>query len=213
MLVNKELLKLLYENTLFKGVSKILLKSFLKPKNFIKATDGEIIYNGGEETSEMFLIVEGEVKIKYCGNRTIEYKILFDFFGEAEILGKSKRNSFAVANSECVLYKISIAELNLLSESDKTIGDNLHKKDGDEISRLPESVMPDLGTIIDSGDNTEEGDILDFDQMQEEEIFEALSDEELDNIVKQQKSRHELDDAFKKMASNRDEARKKDLFK
>ena len=213
MLVNKESLKLLYENVLFKGASKNFLKSFLKPKNFIKVTDGEIIYNGGEETSEVFLIVEGEVKIKYCIDRTIEYKILFDFFGEAEILAKSKRNSSAVANSECVLYKMSIAELKLLSAGERTINDNLHKKDGDEISRSSESVTPDLGTFIDPGDNTEEADILDFDQMQEEEIFEALSDEELDTIVERQKSRHELDDAFKKMASNRDEKIKNDLFK
>ena len=153
MLVNKESLKLLYENKLFDGGSKIFLKSFLKPKNFIKATDGEIIYNGGEETSEMFLIVEGEVKIKYYRDRTIENKNLFDFFGEAEILAKSKRNSSAVANSECVLYKISIAELNLLAKSDKTISDNLHKKDGDAISRSSESVTPDLGTpLIEPGD-------------------------------------------------------------
>lgn len=213
MVVNKESLKLLYENKLFDGISKIFLKSFLKRKNFIKVTDGEIMYNGDEETSEMFLIVEGKVKIKYSKDRTIEYKNLFDFFGETEILTKSKRNSFAVANSECVLYKISIAELNLLSKSEKTFNDNLFKKDGDEISKPQESVTPDAGTFVDPGNNKKKSDILDFDQMQEEEIFETLSEAELDTIVEPQKSIVKLDDAFKETESNCDEKLKNDLFK
>jgi CRP-like cAMP-binding protein len=111
VLVNQEQLRLLKNNTLFKGVPEAYLNSYLKPKNFIQVEDGKILYSCYEETSDLYLVIEGEVKIKFCKEKNIEFKILFDFFGETEILEGGKRLSFAVANSDCVLYKMSTAEL------------------------------------------------------------------------------------------------------
>jgi CRP-like cAMP-binding protein len=143
MIVDGERVRLLGTNSLFKGVSKSFLKPFLKPKYFSEVKEGEIIYVCGDEASEIFLIVEGEVKIKFScndndndnengngnGNVNVKHKYLSDFFGEDEILNGCERTSSAVANTDCVLFKMNSAELKQLSSSDKKITDNLKGKD------------------------------------------------------------------------------------
>ena len=192
MLVNEELFRLLKKNTLFKGVPELYLKTSLKPKNFIKLVDGEIIYSYDEEASEIYLTVEGEVKIKFRKEKIIEFKILFDFFGEAEILEKSKRFSSAVANRDCVLYKMSIAELTDLCEGSKSVIANLNKKDQQEIKGLPGGETPDLDSALDSDNRTEKMEPIDFDQEKEEEMLKELSEEDLNVILEKQKSKREL---------------------
>jgi CRP-like cAMP-binding protein len=79
--------------------------------------EGEIIYVCGDETSELFLIVEGEVKIKFSSSGNVNHKYLSDFFGEDEILNSSERISSAIANTDCILFRISSTELKQLSSS------------------------------------------------------------------------------------------------
>ena len=135
MIVDAERIRLLRTNGLFKGISGSVLKPYLKPKYFFEAKEGEIIYVCGDAASDVFLIVEGEVKIKFsCNgngndNVNVKHKFLSDFFGEDEILKGSERTSSAVANTDCVLFKMNSAELKQLSSSDKKIADNLKSKD------------------------------------------------------------------------------------
>ena len=130
MIVDGERIRLLKTNGLFKGIPKSVLKPYLKPKYFFEANEGEIIYVCGDETSDIFLIVEGEVKIKFScnGESNVKHKYLSDFFGEDEILNGSERTSSAIANTDCVLFKISSSELKQLSSSNKKITENLQCK-------------------------------------------------------------------------------------
>lgn len=135
MIVDAERIRLLRTNGLFKDISGSVLKPYLKPKYFFEVKEGEIIYVCGDETSEIFLIVEGEVKIKFScndngnGNANVKHKFLSDFFGEDEILKGGERTSSAVAETDCVLFKMNSAELKQLSSSDKKIAYNLKGKD------------------------------------------------------------------------------------
>jgi len=131
MIVDGERIRLLKTNGLFKGISESLIKPYLKPKYFSEVIEGEIIYACGNETLDLFLIVEGEVKIKFSGNGNVQHKYLSDFFGEEEILSGSIRTSSAVANTDCILFRISSSELKQLSSSNKIIADNLKYKDKD----------------------------------------------------------------------------------
>ena len=132
MIVDGERIRLLKTNGLFKGISESLIKPYLKPKYFSEVKEGEIIYVCGDETSELFLIVEGEVKVKISSNGNVNHKYLSDFFGEEEILNGSIRTSSAVANTDCILFRISSTELKQLSSSNKIIVDNLKCKNEDE---------------------------------------------------------------------------------
>ena len=144
MIVDGERLRLLKTNGLFKGVSESVLKPYLKPKYFFEANEGEILYVCGDETSDIFLIVEGEVKIKFSCNdeSNVKHKYLSDFFGEDEILNGSERTSSAIANTDCVLFKISSSELKQLSSSNKKIADNLNCKDEDKSSSSQKIEQP-----------------------------------------------------------------------
>jgi len=129
MIVDAERIRLLRTNGLFKNISESVLKSYLKPKYFFEAREGDILYVCGDAASEIFLIVEGEVKIKSSGSGRVKHKYLSDFFGEEEILKGGVRNSSAIANTDCVLFRISSTEFKQLSSYDKKIVDNLSTTD------------------------------------------------------------------------------------
>ena len=141
MIVDQELLKLAKRSTLFNSVNSSFTSSFLKPKNFILAKEGTLLYSCDDEATEMYLIVEGEIKIKFCDKRNIEYRYLLDFFGEKEILDKTNRVSFAIANKDCKLYKISADEINSLISNDNIIRDNLLKVDAVELMDYAEPAL------------------------------------------------------------------------
>jgi hypothetical protein len=168
MIVDAERIRLLKTNGLFKSISGSVLKPYLKPKYFFEVKEGEIIYVCGDAASEVFLIVEGEVKIKFScngngngngnGNVNVKHKYLSDFFGEDEILNGGERTSSAVANTDCVLFKMNSAELKQLSSSDKKIADNLKSKGEDE-NEVENEVNNDLNPAdyispIDSNEET-----------------------------------------------------------
>lgn len=125
MIVNNELIKLLEINLLFKGVPKSTIDSFIKPKNFVIFEEGTFIYQTGDEALYLYLIVEGEVKIKFEGNRQITYKYLLDFFGEKAILENTRRTSVAIANKKSTIYQISVKELKHLLKQNNLINLNL----------------------------------------------------------------------------------------
>lgn len=132
MIVDQDLLKLVKNNSLFKSVPDSFLKTFIKPKNFMPVKDGTLIYSFDDDPSDFYLIVQGEVKIKFCDKSTIERKYLLDFFGEKEILDETKRCSFAVADKDCTLYKIDAAEFKELMKNEETIANNVFKNEAVE---------------------------------------------------------------------------------
>ena len=128
MIVNQELVKMVSSNTLFKGVAKDFLKSFIKPKNYFGIKEGTIIYSKGDESTDLYLIVEGEVKIKFCEKNKVEHRFITDFFGEEEIIHRDKRLSHAVANHDSILYSIKSEELDNLILQNEKISENLINK-------------------------------------------------------------------------------------
>jgi CRP-like cAMP-binding protein len=133
MIGEQDLLKLLKTNSLFKSVPEAFLKSFIKPKNFFIAKEGTLFYSADDEANEMYLIIEGEVKIKYSDQKNVEHRYLQDFFGEKEILDKSNRISYAIADRNCKLYRISVEEINLLIQYDEIMLNNLKKINTEEL--------------------------------------------------------------------------------
>ena len=136
-MLNENYLKLVQPNSLFSYVSESYLKSFIKPKNFFTAKEGTLVYSFNDEAKDIYLVIEGEVKIKFCDNRSIIYKCFPDFFGEKEILEKTNRVSFAIANKDCKLYRIEAEELNILSKDNDVV---LNKIFNTHSKELPESI-------------------------------------------------------------------------
>jgi signal-transduction protein with cAMP-binding, CBS, and nucleotidyltransferase domain len=192
MIVNQELVKMVGSNTLFKGIPKEFLKNNIKPKNYFGVKEGTIIYTKGDESTELYLIVEGEVKIKFCEKNKVEYRFITDFFGENELLNKDKRASHAVANHDSILYAINSEELHNLIQQQSKISENLNKKnDNEDLYNLPEKVDTENSESEDSNLIPDENLTLN-DDFNCEENFENASDEDLGSSTKKQESNERL---------------------
>lgn len=94
-------------NILFNGVKTNSFLFNLNGKLCEDFKEGEIIYESGDESNFVYLIVSGKVKIKENGVKKFVYRRENEFFGEKEIIKKSNRFSSAMAETDSILYKIS----------------------------------------------------------------------------------------------------------
>jgi signal transduction histidine kinase len=104
----------LIKNRLFAGVNPQAIKISLLQNNFLSFKEGDIIFQTGDKSEYIYLIVDGEIKLKVhsiMNSSIVREKGKNDFFGHYELLDSIPRKSSAVANSDCVLYKISQKEL------------------------------------------------------------------------------------------------------
>jgi CRP-like cAMP-binding protein len=193
VIVNQELVKMVGSNTLFKGVSKDFLKSFIKPKNYFGIKEGTIIYSKGDDSTDLYLIVEGEVKIKFCDKNKVEHRFITDFFGEEEIINKDKRLSHAVANHDSILYSIKSEELQNLIQQHSKIGENLNEKNNNKNSYdFTSQLESENLSGLDSNNTSIETDLnlnKDFDA---EEDLENPLDDNLDDTAGKQDTKGEL---------------------
>lgn len=93
-------------NKFFAGVNDSVIDTIFKPEYFKNVSEGDIIYQTGDDADHIYLLLRGDVKIKYPSHHYISNKIFNDFFGEKELIDKTRRISSAVANSKCLLYLI-----------------------------------------------------------------------------------------------------------
>ncbi|MBT8378555.1 MAG: cyclic nucleotide-binding domain-containing protein [Ignavibacteria bacterium] len=190
MIVNSELVKMVSSNTLFKGISKDFLKSFVKPKNYYGVKEGTIIYSKGEEATNLYLIVEGEVKIKFCDKKKVEHKFITDFFGEEEILNKEIRASHAVANHDSILYSIKVEDLENLVQQQRKISGNLVKKNDNDIYGFTE--QNDDEQLIPNELNPNAEDDLNLDDSINDEVkLDSSCDESIDESIDNEDSQKE----------------------
>ena len=121
------------DNSVFIGVAdKISIKP--NPKNFENRKEGEIIYQSGDKSEFFYLVVEGEVKLKFSGARGRDFvtKSQKEFFGEREILDDSDRLSSAVANTDCILYNLKSKEFKKLIDRFPLVKKNLEKYNSED---------------------------------------------------------------------------------
>jgi signal transduction histidine kinase/CRP-like cAMP-binding protein len=119
---NIEELKL---NKLFTDVNEKVINSIYKPDNFKTVKEGDVIYRTGDHSIELFLLLRGEVKIKFPSHNYKSNKVFNDFFGEKELFDKTLRNSSAVAINNCLLYIIKKHILETLVNKSITIKKNI----------------------------------------------------------------------------------------
>jgi signal transduction histidine kinase len=127
MFQNKNL-SAIRNNALFKGVSDAILNFNFNPKDFIEIGEGDIIYQSGDPGDCLYLIIEGEVKLKIPGGLYSPFilkKVDNDFFGEKEVQENCVRKSSAVANKNSLMYRIRKIDLNSMAQRSKELSNNL----------------------------------------------------------------------------------------
>jgi len=168
-------------NKFFTDINESVINSIFKSDNFKEVNEGEVIYRAGENSNELFLLLRGDIKIKFSSHNYISNKIFNDFFGEKELFDKTRRNSFAVANNKCLLYIIQKHIFDTLVAKSKTIKKNIETFGEIKIPEvsstsksridLTKSIKPRLFRAIYSGEE-EEGNTDEKDQKIEEEFSE-----------------------------------------
>lgn len=123
-------------NRLFTGIKESVLASFFDQKEIREAREGEILYKTRDVSNSIYLIIKGEVKVKFPSHSYVVTKIQNDFFGEKELIEETKRISSAMAFSKLIYYKIDKDLLNKIIKKNSVIEENL-KNFGE--FKLPES--------------------------------------------------------------------------
>jgi hypothetical protein len=100
-------------NDLFKVLDFESLNIPFDAKYFMEFKEGDLIYSSGQPSDFAYLLIDGEVKIKLNAIKRLFFKSPNEFFGETEVLQNEPRNSSALANKDCLIYKI---EGNLFSK-------------------------------------------------------------------------------------------------
>ena len=113
------------KNQLFTGVNESILTSFFDQKEIKEAEEGELLYKTGDSGSSIFLIIMGEVKVKFPNQNYITTKIHNDFFGEKEFVEGTKRISSAMAFSRLLYFEIDKKSYNKLLHKSTLIEENL----------------------------------------------------------------------------------------
>ena len=127
-------------NKLFYGVKESVLTSFFDQKEIKEAREGAIIYRTGNEGNAIFLIIRGEVRIKFSANNYVINRIFNDFFGEKEFVDGTKRISSALAFSNLIYYRIDKTVFNKLVTKNPIINENLRKHGEIKLPEFPSEV-------------------------------------------------------------------------
>lgn len=117
----------IYSNRLFQNLQPQDLTLKISNKNLIETDEDGIIFNHGDKSDCMYLLLKGKVRLKiYDSHHNFSYltKNVNDFFGEAELINNSPRQSAAMATEKSLLYLIHRKELNDLIKN-KAIKANL----------------------------------------------------------------------------------------
>lgn len=189
------------KNSLFKGLDRSYFKKYYNFKNFYLAKEGEIFYSNDDESLFLYLIIQGEVRIKLAGKKKFIDRYLFDYFGELEILKSSKRISSAMAMKDTLIYKIDSELLRELCMSNSRINANLKSKykcDDEELEKekhTEEMILP--LPILDQQPMLDE--LIMSNEINISEFSTELSEEELDLILMEQKSQKQFRNVMKQV--------------
>ncbi len=156
-------------NKFFAGVNDSVINTLFKPKYFKDVKEGEIIYQSGDSADCLYILLRGDVKIKFHSHHHKSDKIFNDFFGEKELIEKTRRISSAVANSKCLLYLIDEKIFDALISKSEVIKNNIDNYGEVELSetesvsssgiKSTDSVMPISTREANSSEN-EQSDIV-----------------------------------------------------
>ena len=130
-------LEAIKDNDLFRGIDLNSINFSYESKRLAEFKEGDLVYSSGDPSDSVYLILDGEVKLKLTNLKRLFYKNAKEFVGEREIISGTERNSSALANSNCTLYKIDSDILKKLLETSPDLRSRL-KVDGDIPSDKPE---------------------------------------------------------------------------
>ena len=87
-------IELIQSNDLFKDTDFNSLNIPFDPKSFLEFKEGDLIYSSGQPAEFIYLLINGEVKIKLNSLKRLFFKSPNEYFGETEVLQKESERFF-----------------------------------------------------------------------------------------------------------------------
>ena len=100
----------------FENFSKDQVKEILHASNIIKVLKGKVVVTQGEIDDSFFIILSGKAAVQ-INNKSIAFLGRGECFGEMSYLSGQARAATVVAETDCILLKISATLLDKSSES------------------------------------------------------------------------------------------------
>ncbi|HQI39878.1 MAG: hypothetical protein B6D44_05725 [Ignavibacteriales bacterium UTCHB2] len=122
-------LEAIKENDLFRGIDLKSINFSYDSKRIMELKEGDLVYSSGQPADFVYLILDGEVKLKLTTVKRLFFKKAKEFVGEKEIIAGTERNSSALANSNCTLYKIDADVLKNNLDSSANLQSRINSED------------------------------------------------------------------------------------
>jgi len=209
----------IFNNTLFENCRNLVPRFGLSNRNFTEFKEGDVIFQIGDSSNFVYLVVSGEVKIKCRNINRVLVKSNNDFFGNLEITANTVRNSAAVATNDCVLYRMDKNIFKKLSSSVAHIRGNIHESEKNDLKEDGESrPKPDIPSMLDLNrapiklnifkrkkeeiqEKEETKTLLEYEEGIKPKSKESEVDQEfidLDSVIEESKSERQGDESLKK---------------
>ena len=156
---HSQLIEILGKIPLFRGLSVREFKEILHictRRNFLR---GDLIFRAGEESFEIFILLQGVLKVTFEDGKELSRIEPIGIVGEMGVLTGEKRSANIVAANHCVLLSIHKMELLKLFRHDSDLGvrillnvildlSNKLRHDNEIIQDLKQLCPPGISTKI-----------------------------------------------------------------
>jgi len=137
----------LKKNKLLAGVDEAVINTIFDPRELKEKREGEIIYRTGDNCSGIFLLLKGEVRVKYSSNNYVSKKQSNEFFGEKELIENTRRISSAVAFSRVYYYQINKDIFNKLIQKNSVFNRNITTLGELKLPEVNKDVSPKFSIV------------------------------------------------------------------
>lgn len=120
--MNQEFLR---QTLLFKDLTEDELVEIILIGHMKKFKANQIIFEEGDPGNDLFLIVDGAVRISKIQNKNEEALAILEsksFFGEMTLLDRQPRSAWAIAHEDSSIFVIPTDKLIGIFEKNQTIG-------------------------------------------------------------------------------------------
>lgn len=118
----QNLIGLLVKIPLFRGLGPDQCLQILKVSHHKSFAPGEKIYAAGTPGDELFILLQGRVRILVTDDREVARVEAIDTVGEMEVIGSGPRVADVVADGEVAGLTLSESVLNNLFQRDPVLG-------------------------------------------------------------------------------------------
>lgn len=148
-MANERNINQIFTNRLFENCSNRVTGYNYSNRNFSEYKEGDVIFQAGDSANFVYLVISGNIKLKFRNSSRLIFKRTNDFFGDFEINKGTSRASSAVAVSDCVLFRIDKDTLKKIQSVENQIFLNMKSAEEADLRETEENKpRPDITTVL-----------------------------------------------------------------